>query len=83
MLDLNNNQLTNLPSSILNIKKSLRIYVSSYEINNLSLNTEFLIFEKLDEELTNLPAGLREIWIQAEKQNLNHKIPFGCVIKYF
>jgi hypothetical protein len=39
MLDLNNNQLTNLPSSILNIKKSLQTYVSSYEINNLSLNT--------------------------------------------
>jgi hypothetical protein len=33
--------------------------------------------------LTNLPTGLKEIWIKKEKQNLNHKLPFGCVIKYY
>ncbi len=57
--------------------------MSAYEINNLSLDTEFLIFLYLNEELTNLPAGLKEIWIKSEKPNLNHKLPFGCVIKYF
>jgi hypothetical protein len=57
--------------------------VSAYEINNLLADTEFLIFYHLDKELTNLPAGLKEIWITREKKGLNHKLPFGCVIKYF
>jgi hypothetical protein len=37
----------------------------------------------LDEELTNLPSNLKEIWIREEKNGLNHKLPFGCVINYF
>jgi Leucine-rich repeat (LRR) protein len=83
LLDLDNNQLKILPTSILNIKKSLRIWVNAYEINNLSTDIEFLIFSYLDKELTNLPTGLKEIWIEREHKNLNHKLPFGCVIKYF
>jgi hypothetical protein len=47
------------------------------------LDTEFLIFSRLDEELTNLPTGLKEIWIGAEDEELNHKLPFGCVKKHF
>jgi internalin A len=82
-LYLNNNRLTTLPASILNITKSLQIYVESYEINNLQANTEFLIVSWLDKELTNLPTGLKEIWIKCEKKGLNHKLPFGCKIKYF
>jgi Leucine-rich repeat (LRR) protein len=87
-LFLQYNQLNNLPTSILNIKKSLYIDVSTYEINNLSPDTEFLIFYLLDKELTNLPTGLKEIWIEKEedkkeKKELNHKLPFGCVIKYY
>jgi Leucine-rich repeat (LRR) protein len=83
-LSLENNRLTILPASILNIKlSSLRIYTSTYEIDNLLPNTEFLIFSYLDKELTNLPTGLKEIWIKYEKEGLNHKLPFGCVIKYF
>jgi hypothetical protein len=80
---LNNNQLNNLPTSILNIKKSLYLDTRAYEINNLLADTEFLIFSYLDKELTNLPTGLKEIWIQMEKKGLNHKLPFGCEIKYF
>jgi hypothetical protein len=80
---LHNNQLTSLPKSIFNIKSSLSINTNSYEINNLLADTEFLIFSNLNKELTNLPAGLKEIWIKDEKPNLNHKLPFGCVIKYF
>jgi hypothetical protein len=49
----------------------------------LLANIEFLIFSWLDEELTNLPTGLKEIWIKREISRLNHKLPFGCVIKYF
>jgi hypothetical protein len=72
-----------LPSSLLNIKKSLYMNVSAYEINNLSVNTDFLIFSYLGEELTNLPSGLKEIWIKQKIGGLNHKLPFGCVIKYY
>jgi hypothetical protein len=61
----------------------LVIDVSAYEINNLPADTEFLIFYLLNEELTNLPTGLKEIWIKEENKKLNHKLPFGCVIKYF
>jgi Leucine-rich repeat (LRR) protein len=80
-LSLYNNQLTNLPISILNIKKSLGINISAYEIDNLSADTEILIFSHLDEELTNLPTGLKEIWTYKVNEKLNHKLPFGCVIK--
>ncbi len=80
-LNLHNNLLTILPASILNIKYSLVINVSAYEINNLQANTEFLIVSWLDKELTNLPTGLKEIWTRCEKKELNHKLPFGCVIK--
>jgi Leucine-rich repeat (LRR) protein len=82
-LYLYGNQLTTLPKSILNIKKSLGITKSAYEIDNLSLDSEFLIFSWLDKELINLPTGLKEIWIVEQKENLNHKLPFGCVIKYY
>jgi hypothetical protein len=72
-----------LPTSILNIKKSLNIDTSSYEIDNLDSDTEIIIFNKLKEELTNLPIGLKEMWIREGTKKLNHKLPFGCVIKYF
>jgi internalin A len=84
-LYLDGNQLTTLPKSILNVKKSLYITKSAYEINNLSPDTKFLIFSWLDMELTNLPTGLKEIWIWNQHKNpsLDHKLPFGCEIKYF
>jgi Leucine-rich repeat (LRR) protein len=84
-LRLTHNRLTYLPKSIVNIKNSLDISVNSYEINNLSVDTEFLIFSQLYDKLTNLPTGLKEILVREECKNvkLNHKIPFGCVIKYF
>jgi hypothetical protein len=49
----------------------------------LLADTEFLIFSILVEELTNLPTGLKEVWVKKENSGLNHKLPFGCVIKYF
>jgi hypothetical protein len=61
--------------------------MSTYEINNLSPDIELLIFSVLEEELTNLPTGLKEIWIdEADRyvnEKLNHKLPFGCAIKYY
>ncbi len=82
-LSLTNNQLKNLPTSILNIKNSLYLDIRAYEINNLQVDTEFLIFSWLGKELTNLPTELKELWIETEDKKLNHKLPFGCVIKYF
>jgi Leucine-rich repeat (LRR) protein len=86
-LSLDNNRLKKLPSSIINIKYSLIMFANSYEINNLLEDTEFLIFTWLEEELTNLPTGLKKIWINKDNKTLNcklnHKLPFGCVIKYF
>jgi Leucine-rich repeat (LRR) protein len=82
-LDLYKNELQNLPKSFLNIKKSLYTDISTYEITNLSEDTEILIFSELKQKLTNLPTGLKEIWISEEKRGLEHKLPFGCVIKYF
>jgi Leucine-rich repeat (LRR) protein len=82
-LCLGNNQLSSLPKSILNIKKSVGTNVSSYEINNLLADTEILIFYELKEELTNLPINLKELWVKVGNVELNHKLPFGCVIKYF
>jgi hypothetical protein len=49
----------------------------------LLADAEILIFSELDEELTNLPTGLKEIWIREENEILNHKLPFGCAVKYF
>jgi Leucine-rich repeat (LRR) protein len=82
---LDNNQLTSLPKSILNIKNSLYILENSYKINDLSSDAEILLFFELDKELTNLPINLKELWIKEAHKNekLNHKIPFGCVIKYY
>jgi Leucine-rich repeat (LRR) protein len=77
------NRLKIIPTSILNIKKSLTIDVSSYEIDNLSSDTEILIFSQLNEELTNLPTELKELWIKKGNEEFNHKLPFGCVVKYF
>ena len=83
VLHLDNNKLTSLLAEILNIKKSLIIDETSYEINNLSLDTEILIFNKLSIELTNLPITLKEIWLNGGININLIKIPFGCEIKYF
>ena len=77
------NKLTSLPIEILNIKKSLIIDETSYEINNLSLDTEILIFSNLSIELTNLPITLKEIWLKKGIDDKLIKIPFGCEIKYY
>jgi hypothetical protein len=61
----------------------LSIGISTYEIDNLLADNEILIFSELDVELTNLPTNLKEIWIRKESIKLDHKLPFGCVVKYY
>jgi hypothetical protein len=80
---LYDNKLKNIPTSILNIKNSLIISPDSYEIDNLNPDTEILIFSQLNEKLTNLPTELKELWIKKGNEEFNHKLPFGCVVKYF
>ena len=81
-LDLKYNKIKILPNEILKIKKVLNIDETSYEINNLNVETEILIFSNLEIELKNLPIGLKEIWINEELKT-NIKLPFGCELKRY
>jgi Leucine-rich repeat (LRR) protein len=81
-LDLKYNKIKILPNEILKIKKVLIIDETSYEINNLNVETEILIFYNLKIELKNLPVSLKEIWINKELKT-NIKLPFGCEIKRY
>jgi hypothetical protein len=78
-----NNQLKCLPFTILKIKNALRINETSYQINNLDPETEMLIFSKPDGQLTNLPISLKELWIKKDYCRIDHKLPFGCELKYY
>jgi leucine-rich repeat protein SHOC2 len=82
---LNDNKLTNISSSLLKISNKLYINESSYKINNLDSECEFLLFNSLSTSLTNLPYNLKELWLSKSIniQNLVIKLPFGCEIKYF
>jgi Leucine-rich repeat (LRR) protein len=82
-LDLSNNKLVSLPTSILKIKKALIIHDTSYQINNLNMEAEILIFSYLDKKLENLPTSLREIWIKKGNPDIEHKLPFNCELKYY
>jgi hypothetical protein len=72
-----------LPSSILKIKRWLKIDHSSYQINNLNIEAEILIFSNLKDKLINLPTSLREIWIKTGNPHLEHKLPLNCELKYY
>jgi len=86
--ELDKNKLQSLPAEILKIKQSLCINESSYDINNLNIENEILIFSKLTKKLNNLPINTKEIWlksniqIKSNIQNFDIKLPFGCVIKF-
>jgi Leucine-rich repeat (LRR) protein len=82
-LYLSNNKLESLPASILKIKQALGIDYSSYEINNLNMDTQILIFSKLENQLLNLPMSLTEIWIKTGNPHIEHKLPFNCELKYY
>ncbi len=82
-LYLDNNQLESLPTSILKIRQVLRIDHTSYQINNLNMEAEILIFSKLENKLENLPMSLKEIWIKNGNPDMEHKLPFNCELKYY
>lgn len=75
----------NIPQPILKISKIIILDESSYQINNLDLECEFLLFNKLEISLGNLPFNLKVIWLEnsINIENLEIKLPFGCEIKYF
>jgi Leucine-rich repeat (LRR) protein len=83
MLDLYYNSITSLPTEILKIKNKLFIDETSYEINNMDPEAEFIILSSLKTEITNLPITLKEIWLKEGIDASLIKVPFGCEIKYF
>jgi hypothetical protein len=55
----------------------LQINYTSYQINNLNMEAEILIFSKLENKLENLPISVREIWIKNGNPDIEHKLPFN------
>jgi hypothetical protein len=82
-LYLRNNKLKSLPTSTLKIKQVLYIDITSYQINNLSMEAEILIFSKLENKLINLPMSLTEIWIRKGNPHIEHKLPLNCQLTEF
>ena len=82
-LYLNNNQLQSLTIDFLKIKNTLIIDNTAYNINNLNIDNEIIIFTDIHKKITNLPFYTTEIWLKSDIKNDLIKLPFGCVIKYF
>ena len=84
-LYLNNNKLTSLPVEILNIKMSLCLDETSFQINNISFDTEILIFSILNNNLDNLPITLKTLYLHKDIDLTKHtiKLPFSCVIERY
>jgi hypothetical protein len=72
-----------LPTSILKIKQALFIDDTSYQINNLNMEAEILIFSELKNKLINLPTSLKEICIKKGNPDMEHKLPLNCELKYY
>jgi Leucine-rich repeat (LRR) protein len=82
-LEIMNNQLTSIPTLTSEIKYKIHIGNTSYEINNLNFDCEFLIFRYLTVPLDNLPFNLKELWLHHLIKNPQIKLPFGCVIRHY
>lgn len=82
-LYLYNNKLRSLSKGILKIKNIITIDETSYDINNLDNDNEILIFSNLNQEITNLPINTKEIWLKEGIEDVNIKVPFGCILHYF
>ena len=82
-LDLRNNQLSSLPAEILKIKNVISIDETSYDINNINMENEILIFSDLNIKLSNLPINTTEIWLNKKIINYEIKTPFNCKINFF
>ena len=58
---------------------------TSYQINNISYDTEILIFRWLNKNLENLPLTLRNLYLYKDIDLTKHtiKLPFSCVIERY
>ncbi len=85
VLYLQDNNIKKLPIEILDIKESLIIDKTSYDIDNMHDDAEILILTSLDKEINNLPISLKEIWLKEGFVGDTDliKVPFGCEIKFF
>jgi hypothetical protein len=72
-----------MPTEILKIKNILLIDETSYDINNINMENEILIFSNLNIKLSNLPINTKEIWLNKNIINYEIKTPFNCVINFF
>jgi hypothetical protein len=65
--------------------KILYIDDTSYQINNISYDTDFLIFSYLTNNLENLPLILRKLYLHTDIDLTKHtiKLPFSCVIERY
>jgi hypothetical protein len=93
-IDLSHNKLTSLPVEILNIKaimldnlyhQAIMLDDTSYNINNISNDTEMLIFLNLNKNLENLPLTLKTLYLhkRIDLTKYTIKLPFSCVIERF
>ena len=82
-LYLGNNKLSSLPAEILKIKNKILIDETSYDINNINMENEILIFSYLKIKLSNLPINTKEIWLNKKIINYEIKTPFNCEINFF
>ena len=81
-LFLTNNKLKSIPREILKIKICITIDDTSYEIDNLDSDCEFIILSHNKNPITNLPIGLKELRVSKIVDLNEIKIPFGCDIIY-
>jgi len=86
-LEINKNKIKYIPSKALEVLIDSNIDDTAYDIDNLDINCEILIFNNLQKNLTNLPISLKQIYFKKDLtehiKNFNIKIPFGCEIKFF
>jgi hypothetical protein len=54
----------------------LQIDHTSYQINNLNVEAEILVFSELKNKLLNLPTSLTEIWIKKRKSRYRTQTAF-------
>ena len=82
VLILTNNKLKSVPREILKLKKYINIDVTSYEIDNLDPDYEFIMLTHLRNPITNLPIGLKEIWVSQVVDLDKIKVPIGFIFLY-
>lgn len=54
------------------------IPLTSFDINNILEECEFICINNLKKNITNLPFNLKEIRLYKPSKKIKTKIPFGC-----